>query len=90
MAGHVAQITGQRAFHQFEAVVQVVLQGAGSGFVEGDRPGDRLLIGVHLRLIANDPLTGFILRVFMRLGRRASGQQQGGSDGRTEQRLRQS
>ncbi|MNP20428.1 hypothetical protein D3C76_1129980 [compost metagenome] len=90
VAGDITQVAGQRAFHQFEAVVQVVFQGLRGRFVEGDGFGDRLLIGIHLRLVADDPLSGFILAVLMRFGRRTCGQQEGGGDGRTEQRLRQS
>ncbi|MNZ93127.1 hypothetical protein D3C78_1121830 [compost metagenome] len=90
VAGNVAQVTGQCALHQFEAVVEVVLQGPRRSFVEGDGFADRLLIGIHLGLVVDNPLSGFILAVGLRLGRRARGQQQGGGDGRTEQRLGQS
>ncbi|MNL34789.1 hypothetical protein D3C87_1567800 [compost metagenome] len=47
VTGYVAQVRGQRAFHQFEAVVEVVFQCAGGGFVKGDRCSNRLLAGIH-------------------------------------------
>ncbi|MNI70641.1 hypothetical protein D3C73_1264650 [compost metagenome] len=57
MTGHIAQVRGQGALHELEAVVQVVLQRPGGRFVKGDGRSDRFLAGIHARLIGEDALT---------------------------------
>ncbi|MNZ99379.1 hypothetical protein D3C78_1187000 [compost metagenome] len=57
MAGNIAQVRRQGAFHELEAVVEVVFQRPGGRFIKGDGRGDRFLAGIHARLIGENALT---------------------------------
>ncbi|MOA61542.1 hypothetical protein D3C78_1867180 [compost metagenome] len=77
MAGDVAQVRGQGAFHQLEAVVQVVFQRPGRRFVKGDRRGDRLLVTVHAGLVVDDALAVLLFGDGLGFQRRTGTEQQG-------------
>ncbi|MNE34887.1 hypothetical protein D3C80_1286250 [compost metagenome] len=85
VAGHVLEVGGQRAFHQLEAVVEVVLEGARGGLVEGDRRAHRLLLGIHARLVDDQPMALFLFRVGLRV-QRSTGSEYRRSDGNAEKR----
>jgi len=59
---NVGQATGERALHELQAVVQVVLERAGEGLVEADRATDRLLGGVELLLVAAHAVADLLRR----------------------------
>ncbi|MNH29000.1 hypothetical protein D3C79_892060 [compost metagenome] len=75
MAGYIAQVGSQRAFQQFQAVIEVVFECTCRGFIKRDCAIDGLLLLVHARLIFDHPLAHFVFGVGFRLEVRAGAEQ---------------
>ncbi|MNG96026.1 hypothetical protein D3C79_550790 [compost metagenome] len=81
MAGEIPQIRRERALHQFEAIVQVVFEGPGRRFIEGEGVDHGLLLIVHQLTIEADPVCLVLLRVSLGWQGAAGTEQQAGSQG---------
>ena len=72
---HIVKAARQRALHQLQAVVEVVLERPRRRLVEGDRAGNRLLLGEHLLAVAGNTILDLVLGIRRRRQRAAGGKQ---------------